>query len=116
MMLERELEVAVELVARLKDPIARLADVDRGLAEFMRRASCRLAVAINEARWHEGEVRAELVRKAMENVSEVYSALQLAEAWNRLDAVSIAAARVLLDREMEMLSQGDAGGRKRLVG
>jgi len=117
MMMERELEVAVELVQRLKAPIAQLAAADRGLADYMRRASCRLAVAINEARWHEGLQRQERVRDALENVSEVYSALSLAEAWGHLDGGAIAGARVLLDRELELLSESQGhGGRRRLAG
>jgi hypothetical protein len=105
MMMQHELEVAVELVAALKAPIERLAGNDRNLAEYMRRASCRLAVAVNEARWHEGELRAEMVRRALDNVSEVYSALQLAESWGHLQRDELAPVRALLDRELRMLSE-----------
>src|SRR5690349_12010205 len=104
MTMQRELEVAVELVTVLKGPIARLAGEDRGLAEYLRRASCRLAVAVNEARFHEGDVRDELVRRALEHVSEIYSALQLAEGWGRLERAQLLTARLLLDRELHLLS------------
>ena len=66
MNLYRELEVAVELVGVLKGPVARLSDVDRGLAEYLRRAGCRLAVEVNEARGHEGADREDHVLRALE--------------------------------------------------
>jgi hypothetical protein len=104
MAFESELEVAVKLVTTLRDPILRLRNVDRGLAEYLRRASHNLAVALNEARWHDGQEQVALLRQACENLSEVYSALQLAETWGYLDGSTLHSARALLDLEQDLLS------------
>jgi len=104
MTLDEELEVAVRLVAMLRDPLRELWGRDRGLADYLRRASCNLAVAISEARWHEGAERLKLVKQAAENASEVFSALQLAESWGHLRGPVLLDARRLLDQELNLLS------------
>src|SRR5437764_12559575 len=98
-MFRRETEIAVELVGRLRGPIERLWGIDRGLAEFLRRASAKLAVTVDELRWHDEREQAALVARAQEYVSELYAGLQLADSWGHLDADTVSAARLLLDAE-----------------
>jgi len=105
-MFRREVEIAVELVGRLRDPIDRLRALDEGLAEYLRRASCKLAVTLDEVRWHDEREQRLLVGRALENVSELYAGLQLAESWGHLDSQTVTAARLLLDVEMQLLQRG----------
>jgi hypothetical protein len=107
-MFRREVEIAVELVGKLRDPIDRLRLLDKGLAEFLRRASCKLAVTVDELRWHDEREQAELVTRAQEYVSELYAGLQLAESWGHIDAPTVAQTRLLLDAEMQLLERGTA--------
>jgi hypothetical protein len=105
-MFRREVEIAVELAGKLREPINQVRGRDSGLAEFLRRASCTLAVTVDEIRWHDERRQLELVSKALENVSELYAGLQLAESWGHLDAQTVAAARLLLDAELQLLERG----------
>ncbi len=113
MPLESELEVAVKLVAALRGPIDTLRGIDKGLADYLRRSAHHLAVAINEARWHDGEAHTLLLRQASDNISEVYAALQLAEQWGHLDRSSLTAPRALLDLEQDLLA---GPGERKLAG
>lgn len=98
----------MELVGRLRDPIDRLRLLDKGLAEFLRRASCKLAVTVDELRWHDEREQTELVARAQEYVSELYAGLQLAESWGHIDSQTVAQSRLLLDAEMQLLERGTA--------
>jgi hypothetical protein len=107
-MFHREVEIAVELVGKLREPIDRLRAHDQGLAEFLRRASCKLAVTLDEVRWHDEREQMQLVSRALENVSELYAGLQLAESWGHLDSQTASSARLLLDAELQLLERGTA--------
>jgi hypothetical protein len=108
---ERELEIAIKLVGALREPIARLHEADAGLADYLRRASHQLAVSLNEARWHEGQVAAWLLHVADESLSDIYAAVELAQARGHLDRAAFDGARKLIDMEHDLLRmppQGEA--------
>jgi hypothetical protein len=101
----RELEIAHELVARLRGPIERLHLADPGLAVYLRRAACQLAVSLNEARYEDEAQQVKLIERAEENVAEIFGALELAEAWGHMETEVVAGARLLLDAEMALLGR-----------
>jgi hypothetical protein len=107
-MFRREIEIAVELLGRLRHPLTQLRVHDPGLAEFIRRATCNLAVALEDARWLDGLEQRSRVKKAIENVSEVYAGLQLAESWGHIDYETARSARLLLDAEAQLLERDTA--------
>jgi four helix bundle protein len=97
------LTVAIEIVAALREPVARLARSDRELADQIRRAASSVALNVSEARRREGRDRAHLFRVAAGSAAEVRAALDVAQAWGHVDGAVLAAARALLDRELAML-------------
>src|SRR4051812_28472622 len=102
-MYEAELEVAVKLVSYLRLPIEQLSRCDRSLASQIRRATCTLAINLNEARHRWGKEREALFREAAESVAEAHTVLYLAESFGHLDVEVTQPARELLNQELAML-------------
>jgi len=110
-MYEAELEVAVKLVSLLRAPLEELSRRDRSLASQMRRATCTLAINLNEARHRRGKEREALFREAAESVAEAHTVLYLAETFGHLTVEITQPARELLNQELVMLSSlTDASG------
>jgi four helix bundle protein len=97
------LEVAIQLVAALREPVTRLERVDRDLASQIRRAASGVALTLDEGRRREGKDRLHLFRVAAGSAAEVRTALRVAEAWGHLDGATLELVRALLDRELAML-------------
>jgi four helix bundle protein len=95
--------VAIELVAALREPVARLARTDRDLADQVRRAASSVALNVSEANQRVGRDRVHLFRVAAGSAAEVRAALAVAEAWGHVERASLTTARELLDRELAML-------------
>src|SRR3954465_15839802 len=104
-MFERELEIANELMDRLRAPVERLHDSDPGLATYMRRAAYRLSLTLDEARWEDEREQGRLVERAEEHVAELFGALNLAESWGLMEDDALHAARLLLDAELALLGR-----------
>ncbi|MBI5478906.1 MAG: four helix bundle protein [Deltaproteobacteria bacterium] len=97
------LEIAIQLAAALREPLAELRRHDRDLADQARRAAGSVALNVAEAARREGRDRHHLWRVAAGSAAEVRAALALGEAWGYLGAAALAAPRALLDRELAML-------------
>src|SRR5437762_7038576 len=97
------LEVAVELVATLREPMTRLAQHDRDLENQARRAANGIPLQISEARRRTGRDRLHLWRVAAGSADELKTALRVAEAWGYLASAALVQPRALLDRVQAML-------------
>ena len=97
------LEVAIQLVSKLKAPLAELARYDTDLARQARRAASGIALSLDEGRRRAGKDRLHLFRIAAGSAAETRTALRLAEAWGYLDGGTLIDAGALLDRELAML-------------
>ena len=95
--------MAVNLVGALRAPLAELADKDARLADYLRRAAHGLAATLNEARLRDGQEQAALLAQANESISDVYAALELAEARGHLQRKDTSTARQYLDREHDLM-------------
>jgi len=104
-MFERELEIAEELMAKLRDPIDRLHRLDVGLAMYLRRSTRQLAVTLHDARWQDQPQQLELVQRAEQAIAEIIGTLELARAWGHFKSDEVASARLLLDAEIELLGR-----------
>jgi four helix bundle protein len=105
------LEVAVQLVAALREPLRRLRARDRRLAQQATDALNSIGLNLHEGRGRGGRDRIQHWHVAFGSAGELQTALRLAEAWGHLDAHSLAPARALLDRELAMcfrLTRGPA--------
>ena len=97
------LDIAVALAAALREPLARLRQHDKDLADQARRAANGVALQIAEGRKRQGRDRLHLWRIAAGSAEELGTALRLAVAWGYLDPESLRVPRELLDRVLAML-------------
>jgi four helix bundle protein len=105
------LEIAVQLVDALREPLKRLRTRDRRLAQQATDALNSIGLNLNEGGGRGGRDRVQCWHIADGSARELKAALRLAEAWGHLDAASLAPARALLDRELAMcwrLTRGPA--------
>jgi len=96
-------EVALELVRSLRDPLATLDQRDPSLAQQLRRAAASVPLNLGEGRRRSGKDRLHLWRVAAGSAAEVVAALRVAEAFDHLDAPSVAVSLGLCDRVLAML-------------
>ena len=96
------LEVAIQLIAALREPLQRLRSRDRRLAQQATDALNSVGLNLDEGRRRGGRDRIQHWHVAFGSAGELQTALRQAEAWGYLDAASLAPARVLLDRELAM--------------
>ncbi len=96
------LDTAVQLVAALRAPLARVQQHDRDLAGQTRRAASSVALNLGEGQRRAGADRVQCFRIAAGSAAEVGVALRVAEAWGYLDATGLVEARGLLDRVLAM--------------
>ena len=97
------LDVSLELVSALREPVARLERSDADLARQLRRAVTSTCLCLSEGRLREGRDRRHLFRVAAGSAAEVATALSVAEAWGYIGAAELARARSLVDRLRAML-------------
>ncbi|MBI3722876.1 four helix bundle protein, partial [bacterium] len=96
-------EVAVELVASLREPVAAIRTKDRSLADQLQRAATSVALNVAEGRRRVGRDGRHLYRIALGSAAEVGAALDVAVAWRHVDPASLAASIELADRERAIL-------------
>src|SRR5512138_3557391 len=96
-------EVAVELVAALRAPIASIAAHDPDLARQLRRAAASVPLNIGEGNQRRGGDRLHHFRIAAGSAAETVAALRVAQAWSYADGDALAAALALCDRVKAML-------------
>ena len=97
------LEVALEMIAALRGPLAMLRRVDRDLADQVRRAASSVVLNIAEGAGRVGKDRPHHYRVAAGSNLEVAAALRVAVAWGDLEAAEVQAALELGRRVGAML-------------
>ncbi len=96
-------EVAVELVAALRAPVAAIAARDADLARQLRRAASSVPLNIGEGNQRRGGDRLHHFRIAAGSAAETAAALRVAQAWGHTDAGALEPALELCDRVRAML-------------
>jgi len=97
------LEVALELVSALREPIAKLRQFDKDLADEVRRAAKSVALNVAEGGRRVGRDRPHAYSIAAGSADEVRTALRIALAFGYLDKADLAQPLALVDRELAML-------------
>ncbi len=97
------LEVALELVAALRAPVASIAARDTDLARQLRRAASSVPLNIGEGNQRRGGDRVHHFRIAAGSAAETSAALRVAQAWGYAGADSLEPAFALCDRVRAML-------------
>ncbi len=97
------LEVAVQLVAALRAPVAAIAARDPDLARQLRRAASSVPLNIGEGNQRRGGDRVHHFRIAAGSAAETATALRVAQAWGHAAAGSLDPALALCDRVQAML-------------
>ena len=96
------LEVAIQLVAALRQPLGRMKKRDANLADQADRAADGIALQLSEGRKRVGKDRLNRYRMAAGSADELQTALKLALAKEHLAPTELAAALALLDRVLAM--------------
>lgn len=96
-------DVALEMIAHLRQPLASIAERDPDLAQQLRRAAASVPLNLSEGRRRQGRDRLHLFRVAAGSADEVVATLRVAEAWGHLEPASSAPALAACDRVLAML-------------
>jgi four helix bundle protein len=96
------LETTIQLATALRQPLARLRQQDRDLAQHARQACNSIGLNLDEARGRAGGDRTQQFRIALGSAHEVRTALRLAVAWGYLGPADVSAPLALLDRIIAM--------------
>ena len=96
------LDVAIQLATALREPLGKVQQHDRDLAEQARRAASSVALNLGEGQRRGGRDRVQHFRIAAGSAAEVQTALRLAVAWGHVDPAGLTAALGLLDRVLAM--------------
>lgn len=97
------LEVSLETIACLREPVRLLRAKDADLCRQVRRAGSSMTLNIAEGRRRVGKDRTHLWRVALGSADEVRVALRTAVAWGDLDPHDITDSLDRLDRVIAML-------------
>ena len=97
------LDVALEMIRSIAEPVAAIGRSDPDLARQIRRAGSSVPLNLAEARKRVGRDRLHLFRVAAGSAAEVRAGLELAAAWRYVGDDAIAAGLALCDRELAML-------------
>ncbi|MEW6743075.1 MAG: four helix bundle protein [Planctomycetota bacterium] len=97
------LEISLEVVHRLRQPVNRVRKSDPKLYDQIRRAASSVPLNIAEGCRRSGRDRLQLYRIAAGSADELRTALRVALAWGELEHVAIAETLALLDRVLAML-------------
>ncbi len=96
------LEIALRMVASLREPLRELQRKDPDLHRQVRRAAASVTLNLAEGRRRTGGDRAHLWRVAAGSADEVHSALRTAVALGDLREADLAECFELLDRVLAM--------------
>jgi four helix bundle protein len=97
------LELSIDLIYKLRQPVARLRTKDAELSSQIRAAASSVALNLAEGRKRTGKDRLHHWRIAAGSADEVRTALRVALAWGDLEEPDAAGALGLLDRVLAML-------------
>ena len=97
------LEVSLQLIESLVEPICKIKAHDSDEARQIRRAASSVAHNLEEGRQRAGKDRTNHYRYAAGSAAEVRAALRVAIAWRWIAVDEIAASMTLLDRLCAML-------------
>jgi four helix bundle protein len=106
------LEVSVQLISSLKQPMEILQRWDRHLTGQVRKAANSVSLNLGEGRRRGGRDRLQHFRIAAGSASEVHTALRVALAWGYFEAEAVAESLRHLDRLQGLLwglTHGRAG-------
>ena len=96
------MEVAIEMVRQLREPLVVISAHDGDLAAQLRRAAASVALNLAEARRRVGRDRLHQFRVAAGSADEVTACLRVAEAFGYVELSSVAAALGSADRVRAM--------------
>ena len=97
------LQVSLQFIETLRDPVAKLAQHDSSLADQVRRAASSAALNLGEGRKRAGKDRRQFWRVGAGSAEEARTALLVAEAWGYLEASALAAPLAVGDRLIGLL-------------
>jgi len=95
-------DVSLELVRSLREVVRRIAQVDRALADQIRRAAASVPLNLGEGSRRSGRDRRHHWRVAAGSADEVRAALRVAEAWGYVEPALVAEPLNLCDRVLAM--------------
>jgi four helix bundle protein len=95
-------DVSIELIRRLREPLARIQAGDGDLASQIRRAASSVPLNLAEGQRRAGRDRLHLFRVAAGSAAEVRAALVVAQAWGYVAEGDIAEGLALVDRLVAM--------------
>jgi four helix bundle protein len=96
------LDVSLDLVRSLRQPVTLLREHDAPLAQQLQRAAASVPLNLAEGRRRSGRDRQHLFRVAAGSAAEVRACLQVAEAWGWMPAEAMAESLALVDRVLAM--------------
>jgi four helix bundle protein len=96
------LDVSLEMIRLLADPIRSIGRCDPDLARQLRRAAASVAMNLAEGRQRAGRDRAHLFRVAAGSAAETRTALEIARAWRYATEEEVAPAIAMCDRVQAM--------------
>ncbi len=103
-------DAALGLVSALRPVLEQLKTRDRALADQLRRAASSVALNIAEGNRRAGQDRIQFFRIAAGSAAEVRAALEVAAAWESIEASP--AAEVQVDRVLAMVWKLTHGPRR----
>ena len=97
------LELSLDLIRSLRQPLRRLAQRDAQLDRQIRAAASSVALNLGEGSRRAGKDRRYHFRVASGSANEVRTALRVGEAWGHLERADTARPLEILDRLLGML-------------
>ena len=97
------LDLSIEIVRLLRQPVARVQTHNPGLASQIRRAATSIALNVSEANRRSGADRRQRFRIAAGSADETRTGLELALAWGYLREGEIEKPSAVIDRVLGML-------------
>lgn len=97
------LEISLQVIRSLREPVRRIRQCDPKLAEQIRNASSSVALNLSEGRRRAGKDRVYHWRVAGGSADETLTALRVAEAWGYIEVKELKVPLELLDRALAML-------------
>ncbi len=95
--------LALEIIAAVKEPLGKIARQDRDLAGQARRATNSVALNVGEGEWRKGQDRTQHFQIAAGSARELAMALRAAACWGYVTADAIEPVLKLIDRELGLL-------------
>ena len=97
------LEISLDVIRSLRQPLARIRLRDRSLHDQIRSAASSIPLNLAEGRRRAGGDRAHHWRIAAGSADELRAALRVAVAWGDVEDADVSRALDLLDRVLAML-------------